>query len=399
MASKYTDLVSKLAARNAGDAKKFDAMKNLSQVPSQAIPAPQTQFALWNPQMKDQANSFSATNNFYESLDPASLNQVKAANNSYDAYFQPNQQLNALLDQYMPWMSQELNNSNWLNLDTFKDVERQLNLQRENVLRQYWPNGEMQNKIKNFYTGMQPQLDSAYWQAQWALDQARDLNTSVYQGNVANMDTTADVSWASMAQVNASKAKADQDLAWNQLANAQASWDLQIKKYQEEFNLGQQEFTDYNNLYQNLNAYLDQYIQNYWNTRDKYLINNFNNLLNVKNELWKYLDQRITQQKALATDLATAQATSWQPVTATNPVVNTWAYKTIAPQTRTYETSVATPYDNQVNSWASNWFVYPWVKPDILLNKNVSPYKISEVKNPYSPKKPVNALANMITRR
>jgi len=52
--------------------------------------------------MKDQANSFSATNNFYESLDPASLNQVKAANNSYDAYFQPNQQLNALLDQYMP---------------------------------------------------------------------------------------------------------------------------------------------------------------------------------------------------------------------------------------------------------------------------------------------------------
>jgi len=46
MASKYTDLVSKLAARNAGDAKKFDAMKNLSQVPSQAIPAPQTQFAL-----------------------------------------------------------------------------------------------------------------------------------------------------------------------------------------------------------------------------------------------------------------------------------------------------------------------------------------------------------------
>lgn len=390
MASKYTDMIAKLKARNEASQKMFAAQNAWGNT------------IAWTPNIKKKQptqeeinNSFKATNSFYEWLDPASQNQVTAANNSYDAFFQPNQALNSMLDQYLPWMSQELANANWLNLDVFKDVERQFNLQRENVLNQYWPEWDMTNRIKNFYGWVYDTVNNWFADAQWALNQARDLNTSVYQGNVSNLDTAAEASWASWAQLAASKRVADENLAKDQLANAQATWDLGIKKLETELGLRQQEMQDYNNLYQNLNTYLDQYIQNYWNSRDKYLVNNFNNLLNVKSQLQQYLKQLELQNKALATDLASWQVAAWQPVTATNPYI-----APLTPKWPTYETWVTKPYDNQTNSWVSQgWYVYPWNKPDILLNKNINPYKISEVKNPYSPKLPTNALANIIPRR
>lgn len=379
MASKYTDLISKLAARNAADQKKFADSQNSSFIWTPKKKSGNNKWDQWS-----QKDSFSATNSFYEGLDPASLNQVKAANNSYDKFFQENQALNSLLDQYMPWMSQDINNSNQLNLDVFKDIERQFNLQRENVLRQYWPEWDMSKRIKDFYWSAYWNIDNAYWDAMWALDKASQENTAIYQGNVQNLDTAADVSWASSAQLAASKAKADRELSANQLANAQAQWDLWLKRLESEFALKQQEMQDYNNLYQQLNSYLESYIQNFWNTRDKYLINNFNNLLNIKSQLQQYLKWLELQNKALATDIASWQAASWQAVTAVNPTINNSVYKQTRPQTSTYETWVTIPYNQNINSGVSNWYVYPWTKPNIPLNKNVIPFNPLEIKNPYS---------------
>jgi len=97
---------------------------------------------------------------------------------------------------------------------------------------------------------------------------------------------------------------------WDIQANAIASWanawavrnatNKQLLDSNTQYmNLKQKEIENYDNIYKNLNAYIDNFVKSYWNSQDKYVRDTYNQLLNYKTQIWQwYLNSLVWLEQA-----------------------------------------------------------------------------------------------------
>lgn len=228
-------------------------------------------------------------------------NWLKTLLNSYDNTSNTWKFLSNLYSTFNNSLSPEYDKFSYLNSNMDKDVVSKLQEQLSTAYRQYWEQWEQTKRIWNFY-----------------IDAAKNLADQ----NAANMwavDAEAKASWASAWAVRAAKN------AQAQQSNAQF------------IALKQQELADYDGIYKSLNSYIDNFISKYKDTRDVYVRDTANQLLNYKTQLWQaYLNTASELRQAEAALAAQNIANSWnitkswgvtggKSTTDTNELWNYWA--------------------------------------------------------------------------
>jgi len=209
----------------------------------------------------------------------ATSNLLKTAYNDYGAFSQwannINQFYNNLYNETDPYYNTFAKINQWLD----SDITNQLRWQLATAYGQYGPEWEQTRRVAEYY-------------ADAANNIAQQNAAAVWQ---ANVDATA--SWANTGAVRQATAKAELDANTNYI------------------NLKQKEIENYDNIYKNLNTYIDNYIKTYGNSKDKYVRDTYNQLLQYKQGIeqakanslisleWSRLQKQLqdeTQAKALA---------------------------------------------------------------------------------------------------
>ena len=153
-----------------------------------------------------------------------------------------------------------------LNRWVWEDILWQLAQNRQIFEWQYGPQGEQSNRLNQYYNNLWQYLAANSADAQ------------------AQAEADAIASWASIGARRASQNAVERE-----------QFDSMLKAQQ-------QEVKDYENLYKTVNDYLSKYVETYWNTKDKYLIDTYKQLLDFKNQLWTAL---VNANVALAMTWAT----------------------------------------------------------------------------------------------
>lgn len=309
---------------------------------------PVEQLYQWNPIEQQQTQQtfqqeLLSTANQVKDTNPELYNKLLNLNNLYDSNFVGTANaIGNVYDAYNKTFNQNAQQLVDVNAKVGSDIAQRLWDLQTQVAQQYWPDWTLRKETDQYYKSLY-----------------QDLANQSSQTNIANQND------AISRWVDASVAR--NALAFNK--NPQYEKYMQAKA---------QEVAQLDNLYKTYNQYLQNFLQQYWNTQDKYLIDVYKNIFNAREQIWQQLLNQ--QQSLLWTSL---QDKLWQQAEARK-----FAYDK-ALTSLPYELQFAQQdkYANMQNQllnnknviaswiawpwWVVDWVVIPWLKQWDAYQKNI----------------------------
>lgn len=268
----------------------------------------QKQWVDWN-KLLNQANSALSWDVLPSFVSWESENANKMLENDRSGFVEPDDAITWMINNVFPNLWTQLNKWYENTFNVWQDIEWMLKEEMMKYQSAYWPWGTMRKM-----------LDEEIASQQQRLGQEKDLMNVQYWLTNAGIDTNAIESWASSWQVAASKAAANK-----QSLLQQAEYNDRLAKF------GTDKLKSYQDMEDKLSTYMQDYIAKYGNSKDKYVIDNFNNLVNLQSNLAIQVKNLEAQNKALAADAANTAALAnamWGQATWSwsNTTVPTWAW-------------------------------------------------------------------------
>lgn len=177
------------------------------------------------------------------------LNQLTNQYNWYSAFDTAAKNIGWLYGAFYKTTDPYYENFNRINQWIDQDVVGKLKDQLNTAYSQYWPQGDQTKRVASYYDNMLK---------------------NVAAQNAVNLGTIAAQSAASWANTWAQRA-----------ATSRANLDANTQFMQ----LKQKEIENYDNIYKNLNSYIDNFVNKYTGSKDKYVRDTYNQLLNYKTQL------------------------------------------------------------------------------------------------------------------
>ena len=323
------ETLAQLKKRNAANALKFDAMNKQTEIPTTEqtfTPKQQQMIAdkfwtqqnfmnkvveVWQKQWVDwkkllnQANVALKWTNIPNIVWAESANVNKMLENDRSWFVAPDDALTSMINNVFPNLWTQINKWYENSYNVWQDIEWMLNDELARYQSVYWPNWTMRKMLDEEIANQQQRLA---WE--------KELMNVQYWLTNAGIDTNAIESWASSWQVAASKAAANK-----QSLLQQAEYNDRLAKF------GTDKLNQYQAMEDKLSTYMQDYITKYGNSKDKYVIDNFNNLVNLQSNLAIQIKNLEAQNKALAADAANTAAIAnamWGKSTSAN--VPTWPW-------------------------------------------------------------------------
>jgi len=192
---------------------------------------------------------------------PELFNKLMNLNNLYNSEFAPTAK--AINDVYSAYNTQ-LNTNAWqlqdISTKVWADILWRLDTIQKWVEQQYWPEWELKTATDKYYNQLFEDLSQK---------QARE---NIYQTNEAIAKWIAPATARNITAFN-------QNPYYDQFLKAKANQVAQL-----------------DNLYKTYNSYLQNFLQAYWNTQDKYLVDLYKSLFNAREQVWLQL---LNQQQSL----------------------------------------------------------------------------------------------------
>ncbi len=257
----------------------------------------QTQWVDWN-KLLNQTNAALKWTSIPNILWAESVNANKMLENDRTGFVAPDDALTNMINTTFPNLWTQLNKWYETTFGVWQEIEWMLKDELARYQSAYWPNWTMRKM-----------LDEEIASQQQRLGQEKELMNVQYWLTNAGIDTNAIESWASSWQVAASKAAANK-----QSLLQQAEYNDRLAKF------GTDKLKSYQDMEDKLSTYIQDYITKFWNTKDKYVIDNFNNLVNLQSSLAIQIKNLEAQNKALAADAANTAAIAnamWGKATST----------------------------------------------------------------------------------
>lgn len=288
----------------------------------------QTQWVDWN-KLLNQTNAALKWTSIPNILWAESVNANKMLENDRTGFVAPDDALTNMINTTFPNLWTQLNKWYETTFGVWQEIEWMLKDELARYQSAYWPNWTMRKM-----------LDEEIASQQQRLGQEKELMNVQYWLTNAGIDTNAIESWASSWQVAASKAAANK-----QSLLQQAEYNDRLAKF------GTDKLKSYQDMEDKLSTYIQDYITKFWNTKDKYVIDNFNNLVNLQSSLAIQIKNLEAQNKALAADAANTAAIAnamWGKANGAN--VPTWQWAVDQLPAWYYDWLIA--WD-----WPTNWAV------------------------------------------
>lgn len=199
------------------------------------------------------ADQFNALTNQFQGAMPWVVNQIRALQNEYGTAMNAMDVIPNLYSGFESAMDPLYQNFMDINRNVGGSVVNQLLANRDNFMGQYWPQGEQRKRLDEYYMNLGNYLSSAA---------ADDL---------AMLEAQGVQSWASL---------------WAQRASRSQAMQQNLQRFVE---AKQREVVDYDNLYKTLNQYEQEFIKQYADSNDKFIIDAYRNLINYKNAIGQNL--------------------------------------------------------------------------------------------------------------
>lgn len=216
---------------------------------------------------------------------PELFNKLMNLNNLYNSEFAPTAK--AINDVYSAYNTQ-LNTNAWqlqdISTKVWADILWRLDTIQKWVEQQYWPEWELKTATDKYYNQLFEDLSQK---------QARE---NIYQTNEAIAKWIAPATARNITAFN-------QNPYYDQFLKAKANQVAQL-----------------DNLYKTYNSYLQNFLQAYWNTQDKYLVDLYKSLFNAREQVWLQL---LNQQQSLLWAQLQNQIAKTKTVVPTNQKTNT----------------------------------------------------------------------------
>lgn len=189
---------------------------------------------------------------------PVMLNALREQYNWYDQFSNTAKNISNIYDNFYNTTDPYYNNfaaiNQWLN----KDIVWKFQSWLDTAYKQYWPQWEQTQRVANYYA---------------------DLANNIAAQNAVQLwdiQASAIASWANAWAVRNATNK--------QLLDSNTQY----------MNLKQKEIENYDNIYKNLNAYIDNFTKAYGNSQDKYIRDTYNQLLNYKTQIGQWYLNALT---------------------------------------------------------------------------------------------------------
>lgn len=284
----------------------------------------QKQWVDWN-KLLNQANAAFQWSNIPSVVWSESENANKMLSNDREGFVAPDDALTWMINKTFPNLWTQLNKWYENTYNVWQDIEWMLKEEMMKYQSAYWPDWTMRKM-----------LDEEIASQQQRLGQEKELMNVQYWLTNAGIDTNAIESWASSWQVAASKAAANK-----QSLLQQAEYNDRLAKF------GTDKLKSYQDMEDKLSTYMQDYITKYGTSKDKYVIDNFNNLVNLQSNLAIQIKNLEAQNKALAADAANTAAIAnamWGKATSTPTPTWPWAI-------------------DQLPAWYYDWLTQWWQAP------------------------------------
>jgi len=276
-----------------------------ARMPVPVTPNSQTPIADVPTIYNDYIASLSATN-------PVATNQLKEQYNWYDAFSKSANNLTSLYNNFYETTDPYYNNFTKLNQGLKQDIVGKLNDWLQTAYSQYWPQGEQTRRVADYYA---------------------ELANNIAAQNAVNLWTIN--AWAVASGAN----------AWA-VRNATSKANLDANT--QFLSMKQKEIENYDNIYKNLNAYIDNFVSKYGNSQDKYVRDTYNQLLNYKTQIGQsYLNTLAQVEQA---KLQSALSNRWS-APASTATQQTWV-------TSIMYRPLAKNNDGTINALWSDWKTY-----------------------------------------
>lgn len=213
------------------------------------MPAPGIMPKEQKPPMPDVNSMYQNYISQFNQSSPAASNLLKEQYNWYDAFSNSAKNITGLYNNFYTQTDPYYTNFAKINEGLNQDVVWKLQSGLDTAYSQYWPDGDQTRRVAQYYS---------------------DMANNIAAQNAVNIGTTnagAIASWANAGAVRNATSKVALD------ANTQF------------LNLKQKEIENYDNIYKNLNAYIDNFTSKYANSQDKYVRDTYNQLVNYKTQI------------------------------------------------------------------------------------------------------------------
>lgn len=222
----------------------------------------------------------------FSQTNPETANMLRTSYNDYGNFTESAGNINNLYNNMYRQTDPYYQNFARINQSLDEDIVGKLGNQLQQAYSQYGPQGDQTRRVEDYYADMAKNI---------AAQNAANLSQVSSQAAASGANTGAQRQAVSQAQLN---------------ANTQYA---QMK---------QAELQNYDSIYQNLNQYIDNFVKTYANSKDKYIRDTYNQLLQYKNGIEQARAnslvslegsrlQDILQKEAEGRAIGRAWATGW----------------------------------------------------------------------------------------
>ena len=223
------------------------------------------------------------------SSNPVMSNALKEQYNWYDQFSNTARNISNIYDNFYNTTDPYYNNFSRINQWLNQDIVGKLQSWLDTAYKQYWPKWEQTQRVANYYA---------------------DLANNIAAQNAAQLwdiRASAVASWANAWAIRNATNK--------QLLDSNTQY----------MNLKQKEIENYDNIYKNLNAYIDNFISKYGNSQDKYVRDTYNQLLNYKTQIGQWYLNALTWLEQAKMQYNLSRWGSWVVSPWTWSTWNTWS--------------------------------------------------------------------------
>lgn len=217
--------------------------------PAAIVPAPAKAPVPPKPSIPDVSSIYNWYIDQFSNTNPSTANLLKTQYNWYDAFSKSANNLTNLYNNFYDTANPYYTNFARINQSLNKDIVWKLQWWLDTAYNQYWPQWEQTKRVADYYAQMASNI---------AAQNAVNLWTA---------DAAARASWVNAWAVRNATQKINLD------ANTQF------------LNMKQKEIENYDNIYKNLNAYIDNFNAKYANSQDKYVRDTYNQLVNYQTQI------------------------------------------------------------------------------------------------------------------
>lgn len=185
----------------------------------------------------------------FSEVNPETANMLRTSYNDYGNFTESAGNINNLYNNMYSQTDPYYQNFARINQGLDNDIVGKLGNQLQQAYSQYGPQGDQTRRIEDYYAGMANNI---------AAQNAANIGSISAQAAASGANTGAQRQAVSQAQLN---------------ANTEYS------------KLKQSEIQNYDSVYQNLNQYIDNFVKTYANSKDKYVRDTYNQLLQYKSGL------------------------------------------------------------------------------------------------------------------